>query len=175
MWPESKVQFRTYPGPVEALVLFPMLKSIFFILLFATGSNALAEWVMLGTSKVSAVYGDPETIHRAGNIATMWVLHNFHAQQESPEGELTLSVIVHEAYNCKNMRSRSLRASGYSEYMGRGNIVRTVSYSDDAEFLRVEAKSAAEALLNYACARQRNDRPYMGTRLGKLRWQLGAA
>ena len=65
-----------------------MKRLILITLLLLSSGPAYAEWVLVEKNndlvEVMAVYADPDTIRRKGDLVTMWTLHDFKTMQTSP-------------------------------------------------------------------------------------------
>jgi hypothetical protein len=80
---------------------------------------------MLGTWDSNGavdMYADRSTIRRTGLVARMWDLMDFKSAR-SAAGVRFLSVRNQYAYDCANARRRMLSTRGFSDHMGRGNVV----------------------------------------------------
>jgi hypothetical protein len=122
--------------------------------LAATSAPVAAKWELLGTwdSSLGAVdlYLDRTTIHKSGQVAQMWELLDFKSPRAF-EGKHFLSVRNQYAYDCASQRRRMLSTRGFTDHMGRGNVIA----SDDTG-LAWEAIPANSPFINHwktACAK----------------------
>jgi hypothetical protein len=120
----------TSPGSVGESVLefacggfYPKLPRTFP----SVSSNAAAKWVEVSSSpeKGVALYADPATIRKSGNMATMWELMDSKTAGEGPgPGNKFIHSLVSQAeYDCKDERIRFLDFIGFSENMGKGELI----------------------------------------------------
>jgi hypothetical protein len=120
----------TSPGSVGESVLefacggfYPKLPRTFP----SVSSNAAAKWVevMSSPEKGVALYADPATIRKSGNMATMWELMDSKTAGEGPgPGNKFIHSLVSQAeYDCKDERIRFLDFIGFSENMGKGELI----------------------------------------------------
>ncbi len=127
--PESSWQQPLAGGLAEALLEFacggfyPKLPRTFP----SVSSNAVAEWVEVSRSVENgvALYADPATIRKSGNMATMWELMDSKTAGEGPgPGNKFIHSLVSQAeYDCKDERIRFLDFIGFSENMGKGELI----------------------------------------------------
>ena len=63
-----------------------MRKFILVLLLAIVSSSAMADWVLVGSNEPAnlMIYADPDTIHRTGNIVSMWNILDFPLYKEVP-------------------------------------------------------------------------------------------
>jgi|KBSSwiStaDraftv2_1062776.scaffolds.fasta_scaffold170837_2 Surface-adhesin protein E len=88
-------------------------------------TSAAAKWDRLGTWDSNGpvdMYADRGTIRKAGNVAQMWDLMDFKSPR-TLAGVRFLSVRNQYAYDCANVRRRMIATRGFSDHMGRGNVV----------------------------------------------------
>ena len=124
------------------------------ILLLLSSGPAYAEWVVLpggGDDAVLAVYVDPGTIQRKGDLVKMWSLYNFTTIQTNASTPYS-SYKAQNEYDCAGERSRILAVTFFSGQMGRGQVV----FSDSAEndWQPVAPESIGRSLWKRACSKQ---------------------
>jgi len=127
--PEASLQQSLAGGVAEAVLEFacggfyPKLPRTFP----SISSNAVAEWVEVSRSIEYgvALYADPATIRKSGNMATMWELMDSKTAGEGPgPGNKFIHSLVSQAeYDCKDKRIRFLDFIGFSENMGKGELI----------------------------------------------------
>ena len=61
-----------------------MRKTILMILLAVASSSPAAEWVKVSENETAAIYVDPATIGKAGDLVKMWRLLDFKAVKHVP-------------------------------------------------------------------------------------------
>jgi hypothetical protein len=88
-------------------------------------SLATAKWERIASSDDHGgmdLYVDRATIHKSGHLAQMVDLWDFKAGQPF-EGKQFLSVRNEYEYDCAKTRRRMLATRGFSQHMGRGDVV----------------------------------------------------
>ena len=88
-------------------------------------TSTTAKWDRLGTWDSNGpvdMYADRGTIRKAGNVAQMWDLMDFKSPR-TLAGVRFLSLRNQYAYDCANVRRRMIATRGFSDHMGRGNVV----------------------------------------------------
>lgn len=128
-----------------------MQKVILMLLLSVASNSAMAEWKEVGSNESTAIYVDPASVKRAGNMATMWHLTDFKTPQKDM-GEKYLSAKDQNEYDCKEMKSRRRAASQHSENMGKGKLVYSDSYT--TRWKPVPPDSGVEILWKFACVKR---------------------
>lgn len=126
-----------------------MREGILTLVLAIASSIAAAEWVEVTHDEISAVYADPATIGRAGEVVKMWTLLDFKAAQARPYGTPYMSQKTQHEYDCKAQRARIVDFLRYSENMGGGEAVPTDA--DPEEWKPVATGSVVEKLWEIAC------------------------
>jgi surface-adhesin protein E len=127
---------------------------LFIALMLLSNDVAYAEWILLTTDgKGNAVYTDPETVRRNGNLVNIWVLLDSHTVHETIEGVPFLSSRTLHQYDCRKGRFRFLGFSLFSDNMGSGQIIH--SNREILDWEPVPQKGVARRLLKFVC--QRND------------------
>ena len=118
----------TPPGSVSEAILefacggfYPKLPRTFP----SVSSNAAAKWVKVSSSPEDgvALYADPATIRKSANIATMWELMDSKTAEKGPGNKVIHSLVSQTEYDCKEERLRVLDAIGFSENMGKGELI----------------------------------------------------
>jgi hypothetical protein len=97
-----------------------MRRAILTMLLAIVSSSATAEWVAVSRDETSAMYADPATIRRTGDMVEMSTLLDFKAAQARPYGTPYMSQKTQHEYDCKGHRARIIHFLRYSETMGGG-------------------------------------------------------
>ncbi len=102
-----------------------LLSFWFLIALLALSSGPVyAEWVLTSGDDEAglAVYVDPATLRRNGNLAKMWQLYDYKTVQ-TVAGDSFLSIKRFNEYDCAEERTRMLGYTWFSGNMGNGNVV----------------------------------------------------
>jgi hypothetical protein len=125
-------------------------------LLVLSGGPASAEWIAVETNNqlagVMTVYIDPETIHRKGNLVTMWQLIDFKTMQGGRSPTRFSSTKIHKQFDCLEHRLRLLALTDFWSNMGTGESAD--AYIDGSHWVSVEPGSIDQALLELACNKQ---------------------
>jgi hypothetical protein len=130
-----------------------MHKAILTILLAVVSSSAAAEWVKVGAEYKGATrYADPTTISRSGSKATMWDVMDYKTPTEGPRGEVVLSQMNQQEYDCKEEKIRALYFSVHSKNMGNGLVV--FSKRETQEWSPIVPGKAGEAMWELACGKR---------------------
>lgn len=128
-----------------------MRKVILMMSLAVVSNGAMAEWVNVASNKSTAIYVDPATIHRKGNMATMWHLTDFNTPSKDM-GEEYLSTKDQNEYDCKEMKLRRRASSQHSKNMGGGKVVYSDTYT--TRWKPVPSDSGVEILWKFACLKK---------------------
>jgi hypothetical protein len=107
-------------------------------------------WVKIGESEIMFVYTNPFTIRKRFSNVKMWELFDLKSAKVDDSGKNYLSVMHQAEYDCKENQYRTLAISYYSENMGKGDQISTVSKSQ--EWDSVVSGSADEAFWKIACS-----------------------
>jgi hypothetical protein len=130
-----------------------MRKIVVTMLLTVMSSSAGAEWVRAGDTGNAAIYFDPATLSRAGNIVNMDVLYDLKAAVHSmTNGNQYASQKSQTEYDCKDKQWRMLNFSWYSGNMGAGKMVEYLA--DAFKWEPVPPGSGVEALWQLACGKR---------------------
>ena len=101
------------------------MRVVLLFLLLMVAVPAGAEWVKVGKPdnsfflRESAYYIDPTTIDKDGNLRKVWQIHDM--KEKGSQGERSLLESVE--YDCAAKRMRTLKATGKSQRMARGEII----------------------------------------------------
>lgn len=125
-----------------------MRKVILMMLLAVVSNGALAEWVSVASNKNTAIYVDPATVQRKGNMATMWHMSDFKTPSKDM-GEEYLSTKDQNEYDCKEVKVRRRASSQHSKNMGGGKVVYSDTYT--TRWKPVPPDSGIEILWKFAC------------------------
>ena len=130
-----------------------MTRLLLFILLFLSSAPAYAEWVKIGDQDQArmTVYVDQDTIHRKGELVKMWHLDDFKTVQ-TVEDNSYLSIKTQQEYDCAADRFRALVFTWFSDNMGLGTAIYSVSYEQSWE--PVHPDSVGQVLWNVACGKK---------------------
>jgi len=123
------------------------------ILAFITGP-VYADWVMVEkpypVRELQTLYVDPATIHREGNLVTIWQLTDFRWMQGGPRATPRfLSTTTRKQFECTDKRLRLLAYTEFSHRMAAG--IASNGYVDKDIWLPVEPDSINHALWEIVC------------------------
>ncbi|OGT00784.1 MAG: hypothetical protein A3F73_05910 [Gallionellales bacterium RIFCSPLOWO2_12_FULL_59_22] len=128
-----------------------MRKVILVLLLAAASNSAMAEWKEVGNNEGTAIYVDPASVKRAGDMATMWHLTDYRTARQDM-GEKYLSAKDQNEYDCKEAKSRRRASSQHSKNMGDGKVVYSDTYA--TRWKPVPPDSGVEILWKFACVKR---------------------
>jgi len=139
--------------PSAYLAGFWSLITVFFLF----NVPAHGKWVALEKGYLvpglQAVYVDPDTTQREGNLVTIWQLTDFKWMQGSARGPSRfLSTTTHKQLDCREKLVRLLAYREFSLQMGTG--IRVDGYVDKDHWLPVEPQSINYALWELACGQE---------------------
>jgi hypothetical protein len=126
-------------------------------LLFLNTVPVCAEWQAVEKDYLrpglQAVYIDPDSIHREGNLVTLWQLIDFTWMQGNPRGPTRFfSTKTRKQFDCAEKRLRLLAYTEFSHHMGIG--IATIGYVNNDNWLPVEAGSISHALWEVVCGKE---------------------
>lgn len=107
-----------------------------------------AGWVPIDSSDNRAVYADPTTATRHGNVATIWVLIDHHIVQKEADDSYLSSKGQWEI-DCDANAARQTFHVIYPGHMGGGDTI--WSGSLDREFQPIVPGSIGESVFGAAC------------------------
>lgn len=128
-----------------------MRRILLMILMTVAGNSAAAEWVKVGNNETDVFYADPATIIKSSSKVKMQTLHDFRIAVRAA-GNVLLSTVMQEEYDCIANRSRVLFYSLYTKNMGKGREIHKDTEPHDWEPVR--PGSVREALFRFACNRK---------------------
>jgi len=126
-----------------------MLNIILMMLLTIASSSAMAEWVKvtasnIGTSGDITAYADPIIIPKYSDRVKMWEMYDSRRSNSS-----NTSSKKRVEYDCKKGQARQLQAAYYSEGMGRGVVL--MSVSDPGQWEPVLSGTVNKEMWKFAC------------------------
>ena len=138
-------------GPFLKPSLAYVLSFWFLIALLALSSGPVyAGWVLTSGDDEAglAVYVDPATLRRNGNLAKMWQLYDYKTVQ-TVAGDSFLSIKRFNEYDCTKERTRMLGYTWFSGNMGNGNVV--YSTTEQLPWEPVVTRTINRSLWKVAC------------------------
>jgi len=132
------------------------MKKILFVLLSLTISHsAIAEWVELGGSDDATSYYDPNRIESySGGYQSIWALRDYKTTQRRKDIKAPFrSNVIRVIVDCTRKESKVISAFGYSQNMGRGELVDSDSVT--GSFSSAPPNSVKEALIDLACRKKK--------------------
>lgn len=115
---------------------------------------AHAEWRPISYAAGSggfAIYIDPASVLRQGDLVKMLVLYDFKFVQ-GIKGKSYLSATWRQQFNCAQQRSRHLSYKYHSDSMGNGKVM-LAGEDESNKWSPVSPKSTAAILWNIACSK----------------------
>ncbi len=131
-----------------------LLSFWFLIALLALSSGPVyAGWVLTSGDDEAglAVYVDPSTLRRNGNLAKMWQLYDYKTVQ-TVAGDSFLSIKRFNEYDCTEERTRMLGYTWFSGNMGNGNVV--YSTTEQLPWEPVVPRTINRSLWKVACSKK---------------------
>ena len=129
------------------------MKVILLVLLLAISGNAAAEWVYLSENDSDALYADPSTKRRSGNLTKMWTLADLKSPTGQPYGDKAFKSIKSQMeYDCKKELVQSLAVILHSGNMGGG--VAIASDNGLRQWVPVSPGSGQEFEWKFACGKK---------------------
>jgi hypothetical protein len=135
------------------------MRIVLTFLLLMAATSVMAEWVKVGKSSRTSYkvfsdetvyYIDPATITSEGNLRRVWEI--FDLSDKGPDGER--SVLASVEYDCAEKRMRTLKATGRTLRMARGEIIPLIRFLDDWIILqRGKDDEIFFKILDTVCAR----------------------
>jgi len=117
------------------------MRIVLTLLLIFAAVPAQADWVKVGQAGTTVLYVlsertdyyiDPSSIAKEGNIRRVWEIHDL--SDKGPRGER--SILVSVEYDCAQKLMRLANATGHSESMAQGQIIKLSQLPDDWIILR---------------------------------------
>ncbi len=127
-----------------------MKKMLFtqFVIMIIASTSVMAEWELVDLGGATRVYVDKSTIRKKDNLLKMWIMTDFVSPQQFEEKPL-LSVKMLYEFDCTDETNRVAFQVGYSEHMGKGNVVG--SENNNAQFEPNVPESIGVKLSEIAC------------------------
>jgi len=98
-----------------------------------------------------ALYADPATILKSGNMVTMWELMDSKTAEKAPDNKVIHSLVAQTEYDCKEERMRTLYAVYGSENMGSGK--KTVFIDGPGKWRPIEPGTVGVTLWKFVCGK----------------------
>ena len=123
-------------------------------MLSLVNASAMAEWIFVDENTTFKAYVQAETLHKAGNKAKMWDLMDFKTGQESTtvSNNYRSSKTQYE-YDCREVKSRLLAHSQFSDSGGTGSVLHSHSDSQPRDWNPVIPDSIGHTLWQIACGK----------------------
>ncbi|MCP9449152.1 MAG: hypothetical protein NNA21_03705 [Nitrospira sp.] len=132
--------------------LAPLIGLALPIALILHGSPAWGGWIALDKryqpKSKQVVHYDPETIHRDGNLVTVWQLLDIPWKGEPPTPRF-LSATTHKQFDCRLWRVRILQVVEFSRNMATGKS--RSGYIENANWQPIEPQSVDHGLGEIVC------------------------
>ena len=139
------------PGPY-AVKYNAKLGLLIAVLLMSVGP-AYAEWQVVDKDDHHeyAVYIDPDTIRRNGEVVKWWELWD-HETVQTVAGESRLSMKFQREHDCAETLQRPLSQTWFAGNMGSGKV--GFSNSNEGKWQPVQPGSIAQMLWKLACGKK---------------------
>ncbi|MDO8464885.1 MAG: hypothetical protein Q7S46_06480 [Gallionella sp.] len=126
-----------------------MLNIILMTLLAVASSSAMAEWVKVTTSNIGisgdiTAYADTVIIPKYSDRVKMWEMYDskrFNSSNTSSKKRVE--------YDCRKGQARQLQATYYSEGMGKGAVL--MSVSDPGQWEPILSGTVNKEMWKFAC------------------------
>jgi hypothetical protein len=108
-----------------------MKKLLLIILLTAISTSAMAEWSYIMSDDSNDYYFDRESIHKKGNIVSMWGLRDLKTPEKNvlTDFKMYSSLKTGWQYDCMQRKTNISSLTFYSENMGAGMIIFSHRYN----------------------------------------------
>ncbi len=118
---------------------------------------ACAEWVALADQHqphpLQAVYFDPDSVHRDGNVVAISILIDWKAMQGGRTPTRFYSTTLTKLVDCAERRVRTLTSTDFYDHMGTGEVIGRGSPLGENHWTAVEPRTINEGLWQAACGR----------------------
>ena len=131
-----------------------MHKLILAVLLVMVCSNAMAEWVKVGTNGNQTTYVAPPLTDKSEKIVKMWGLVDLKEAKKEEAGKSFLSAKALQEYDCQTPQVRKITLSFYSGNMGEGEVVHTYMDAEKWKWTPVAAGSFIDSMWKMACGKK---------------------
>lgn len=132
--------------------LAPLISLMLPAVLILHGSSAWGGWIALDKryqpQSKQIVHYDPDTIHREGNMVTVWQLVDVPWMGESPTPRF-LSATAHKQFDCRLWRVRVLQIVEFSRNMATGKS--RSGYIENGNWQPIEPQSTDHGLGEIVC------------------------
>lgn len=113
-----------------------------------------AGWVMLDAPYQSpglrAVYIDPDTIHREGNIVTVSTLIDWNWMQGNRSPTRFYSTKIAKHFDCAEKLVRTLAATDFYGHMGTGEVIGS-GHISESHWITIEPGTLNQGMWEAAC------------------------
>jgi len=123
---------------------------LLLIFLVLSSGPVYAEWMAVEQlAGIMTVYVDPDTIHRKGNLVTMWQLIDFTTMQGGRSPSRFSSTKIQKQFDCAEDHLRLLALTDFWGNMGTGEA--TGATIGGGHWIPIERESLNHALWEVAC------------------------
>lgn len=123
--------------------------SLITVLLLSVGP-VYAEWVLISLDEERAVYVDPDTVRRKGDLVKVWHLFDFKAVQ-TVAGHKFLSMHLQSEFDCAEERFRQLAMTTFFGNMVSGDV--TYTQSVEGAWDPIPPETTVQILWKLACGK----------------------
>jgi hypothetical protein len=116
---------------------------------------AVAAWTRVADSDEAAVYADTVTIKRTRQFATMWHVNDLKSARQTlvtmSAGQVYWSTKVHQEFDCRAAKMRTLSFAAHRDAMGNGDVV--LADNSVAQWSAISAGEVGAILFKMACGK----------------------
>jgi len=117
------------------------------ILLALAASPALAGWVKVSETESSVFYIDSRTIHKSGDLRTVWEIQDL--KQKHEDGYM--SIRLWAEYDCKERRRRIKSIYGHDKPMAGGQVLMVDKLT--GQWIAIAPDTPFSTILGIVCSR----------------------
>lgn len=123
-------------------------------MLAALNGGAAAAWEQVGVANDGmAVYADPATIQKSGDLVKMWSVLDYKVAEKDDAGKPFLSTKLLHEYDCKAERARTRYFSIHAGQMATGQLLASEVRGESA-WLPASRAFIGETLWRIACGKK---------------------
>lgn len=126
------------------------LFAMMFIFL-ATIGTASAEWKKITESKLVDTFVDFSTVRTNGKYRELWLLTDYRGTTQDAGDKVYLSTKTKVRFDCQQEKSLDLSILAYSEGMGQGDVVATVTNDETGKWQHIVPGTNGSIAYKVAC------------------------
>jgi hypothetical protein len=133
--------------------------ALFALCVLSAGNVDAANWVKVADSKTSKVFVDTKSIHRIGDIVTVWYRRDFNQPMVSEKNRRPYkSSKVLNYYNCSDHEIAAAQWITYEKEGGLGKIISNEKVIS-LEYGDIAAGETGEAVFDFVCPHAKQQKP----------------